>query len=382
MPGFDIVIIGGGIVGASVAYHLAKKGITRLLLVEREPFLGARATAKCAGGIRQQFSSAVNIALSREAVRQWTTLAAELEIDFTFHRHGYLFLATTAATAEHFTASAAMQRSMGVPVEILTPGEVARRWPHLRVDDVILAAFGPADGYADPHAPVQGYAAGARRLGAQVRTGATVTGIDVVAGRVAAVRLGAERVEAGAVVNCAGASGAKIAALAGVAIPVSPYRRQLFTTTPFPDVPDQTPLTVDMGTGMYFRKECGGLMIGMTNPAEPPSENETVDADWQVTTIEKAVERVPIIERAEIQASWAGLYDVTPDHHPILGAAPGLRGYWQAVGFSGHGFMHSPAVGTVMAEMIADGRARAVDVSSLSMTRFARGECIRERNVI
>jgi sarcosine oxidase subunit beta len=377
----DVVIIGGGVIGTSIAYHLAKMGAQGVLVLEKESMLGTGSTGKCAGGIRQQFSTAVNIRLAMESVRFFERFQQELGADPEFRQYGYLFLATTAEDATTFRQNVALQSSLGLDVYTLTADEAKDLVPACNVDDVLLATYCASDGYADPHSVLQAFAKGARQLGVEICTATEVTGIRLKGNRMDAVITNRGAIETPIVVNAAGPWLASVARLAGIDLPVVPYRRQIFVTNPFPAIPDPVPMVIDFEPSFYFRKEGPGILMGMTDDEEPPSFNTHVDWDFLEQVVEKAVHRAPVLAQAGFMDGWGGLYAVTPDDNPILGPLPEIEGFFCAGGFSGHGFMQSPAVGRVLAELILRGHAEP-DISALSIHRLREGREFREARVI
>ncbi len=378
----QIIIIGGGVMGASVAYHLARRGCRQVLLLERSPTFGGGATGKCAGGIRYQFSTQINIRLSQISLPMLERFEAEIGQAIGLRRSGYLFLLTDEVQVRLFKQQVALQHRLGVATEWLSGDEVRRWLPQLAAEDVLAATFHPDEGLADPHSVVNGYLAAARRLGVQALTETPVSGITVRAGRVCGVQTPHGNVACEVVVNAAGPWAGVVSQMAGVPLPVSPIRRQLLTTTPLPELPPDFPVIIDLAQGIGFHREGAGLLTGMPNPNEPPGFDESVDEAWEMVHMEAAMKRLPLLARAGRLAHWAGLYEVTPDHHPIFGPVPDLAGYYIVAGFSGHGFMHGPVSGLLMAEIILDGRAAALDVSGLDYRRFAENRLIREQNVL
>ena len=371
----DIVIIGGGIIGTSIAYHLAKKKPGGVVLLEKG-MLGEGSTAKCAGGIRAQFSTEINIRFSLESFKTWDQFQEIMETELDFKRVGYLFLASTEEEWAVFQSNSVLQRKFGISVELLSPREIQHRWPYLRVDDLQGGTFCAREGYAGPYEALSGFARGARRGGVKIFEETEVTQVLRNGNRVAGVRTPRGDISSPVVVNAAGPYAGEVGKMAGVEVPVQPYRRQLFFTGPFPHIPDPIPLVIDFHRAWYFRREGAGLLI--SGPKDnSPSFNLNVDYDAMVEVAENSIYRVPILEKAAIDRGWAGSYEISPDNHAILGEFPGLKGFFLANGFSGHGFQHSPAVGRVMAELIL-GEKPSIDVSSLSIERFARGELIRE----
>ncbi len=376
-----VVIIGGGVTGLSIAYHLARAGADDVVVLEREQ-IASGATGRSAGGIRLQFSDAVNIQLAQRSVPVFERFPEEFGAACDFRQYGYLLLATTDDEEMLFRQNVHLQRSLGVPVEVLSPEEAGRMVPGLRTDDLRLATFCPKDGYADPYSVAMAFAAGARRLGVRILEGRTVTGIEIGGGRVAGVNTPQGAFPADVVVNAAGAWAAEIGRMVGFALPIEPYRRQVFVTEPFAELPERLPMVIDFQPHFYFRREGPSILFGMTDLAEPPSFNTTVDWEFLEKVVERALHRIPPLARASIRRGWAGLYDTTPDSNPILGRVPGLEGFIMAAGFSGHGFMLSPAVGECLAELIVTGESKIVDLTPLSINRFLSGALRQEANVI
>ena len=378
-----VVVVGAGIMGASVAYHLAARGCADVLILEQAETEITGSTARAAAGVRHQFSSEVNVRLSLYSIERIKRFAEEIGGHADLKQVGYLLLLDDPADWEQYQQSAAMQRRLGARVELLTPEEAARFIPELRADDLLGATFGPDDGYCDAHGVALGYLTRARQLGARLLRATPAIGIDVAGGRVTGVRTPQGRVSCEVVVNTAGSWAGEVAALAGLRVPVRPYRRCVYMTDPFAGIPGQIPLTIDVGSGFYMRKEQQNVLFGMSNPAEPPSHDTQVDWAWLDTTLEAGLRRFPILERAGLaeKLCWAGSYEVTPDHMPILGRHPDLPSYVDASGFSGHGISHAPATGMLIAEEILDGRAHTIDIDELRITRFAGQHLDAELNV-
>jgi sarcosine oxidase subunit beta len=376
----DAVIAGGGVVGCSLAYQLARRGLD-VVLLEREE-LGSQSTARCAGGVRQQFSSETNVRLQRLAVQQLLAFHEETGGHADFRQIGYLFLLTRPEHETDFRSLLCTWHGLGLTEARWVDAAEARELvPVLAVDDVLGGTFCPSDGLAGPADVTAGYAAAARRHGARLREHVAVTGIDVRDGRVRAVRTAGGDVATPIVFDCAGAWSAEIGRMAGVDVPVRPFRRHVLVTDAFPDVPRSTPMTVDFATSLYFHPEGDGVLIGMSDRQEPSMLRTDVNWDFLERMVETAARRAPALERAGVHTAWAGLYESTPDHQAILGPVGEVEGFWCACGFSGHGFMQAPAVGLVLAQLLLDGRSE-VDVSRFGHDRFARGELVAERNVI
>ena len=380
----DILIIGGGIMGASAAYHLARRQAGRILLLEKQPFLGQGATGKCAGGIRHQFSTEVNIRLSTLSIQMMERFSDEMEQDIDLNLVGYLFLLSSEEQMADFRRNAELQRSLGIETELLDRDEIARRAPliNLDADPVIIGGTNYyRDGLADPNSIVQGYAKQARRMGVDIHTNTPVRRILRQGDRIIGVETAdGQRIEAGVTLLAAGPWSGKLAATADFDLPVTPLRRQIVVTRPL-GIPRDMPFLIDFAQSLYFHYESGGILTGMSNQHETPGENEEVDQDWTLTHLEKAIERFPLLEQAQLLTQWAGLYEITPDHQAIIGKLP-LDGFYTVTGFSGHGFMHGPICGLLMAEEILDGRAQTVNIDPLRYGRFLDHQLIPEKNVV
>jgi sarcosine oxidase subunit beta len=368
----SVVIVGGGVVGCSIAYHLAKRGQRDVLVLERET-VGSGTTSKAAGGIRSQFPTETEIRFSLEAIAVFERFREEFGVDIGYRKIGYLFLVTDAADLAGFRERMALQRRLGVDVREISPAEAKAIVPALRVDDLLAAVWGPTDGMAGPAEVTAGFARRARELGARIAEGVDVSAIRVERGRATGVVTSDGAVTAPLVINAAGPAAARVARLAGVDVAVHPRRRHIFFTEPFPEIPGPVPLTHDRASGFYFRKELEQLLLS-PGDVEDIGEDFTVPVDRARIdeTVEKALHRLPIVEKARIAGGWAGLRPLTPDEHAIIGWAPGVEGFFLAVGFGGHGFQHSPATGRYVAEWLLDG-ASSLDLSLFDPGRFARG---------
>jgi sarcosine oxidase, subunit beta len=378
----EVVVVGGGVMGASTAYHLALRGCQDVLLLERESFFGMEATGKCAGGIRYQFSTEINVQLSKLSLPMLERFEEELGQPIDLDLCGYLFLLTEEEDLEVFRQDVEMQQRLGVGTEWLEPAQLSDLVPLIDLEGVLAGTFNPHDGLADPNSVVQGYISGASRLGAKLLTDVEVTDILVESGEVRGVVTNRGRVATPAVVNAAGPWAGVIGEMADVEIPVVPLRRQIVVTGPLPEVPPDFPFVIDFAQSLYFHREGPGILTGMSNPDEVVSFDQSVDDDWELVHLEAAMERMPILERAALASHWAGLYEVSPDAHPILGRVPELKGFYCINGFSGHGFMHGPICGLLLAEEILDGGAHTLDISSLYIDRFEEGEEIVEYRVV
>ena len=368
----SVVIIGGGVVGCSIAYHLARRGMRDVVVLERET-VGSGTTSKAAGGIRTQFSTETEIRFSQESQRVFETFKDAFGIDPGYQRIGYLFLVTDPDDLAGFETRIALQRRCGVDVRVITPKEARDIVPALEVGDLIAAVWGPGDGLAGPAEITQGFARRARELDARIEEGVDVTALDVAGGRLRRVVTSAGPIETPLAINAAGPFAAKVARLAGVEVPVMPRRRHIFFTDPFPAIPGPVPLTHDRATGFYFRKEMEQVLLS-PGDVQDMGDDFSASMDWGMVDqlVDKAVRRLPVIAEARIAGGWAGLRPLTPDEHAIIGPAPGVEGFFLAVGFCGHGFQHSPATGRLVAEWVLDGRP-SMDLSLFDPRRFEGG---------
>ena len=376
----EVVVVGGGVMGASIAYHLAAAGQKGVVLLEKESFFGLGATGRCAGGVRYQFGTEVNIRLSMESLPMLERFPAEIGYPIDYRQIGYLFVLTNEQDVADFREIVALQNRLGVGTEWWDGDAVRRRLPMMRWGDALAASFNPKDGLVDPNGVVMGYTQRARQLGALTLTDIEVTGIQVRSGQVVAVETNRGVIQTGRVINAAGPWAGLIGKMAGVDIPIQPIRRQWLTTTPL-DLPPDFPFVIDFAQSLYFHPEGEGLLTGMSNPNEKPGFDQSVDPEWELVHMEAAIERMPMLEQAGVVSRVAGLYEVTPDAHPIFGATP-VEGFYLCAGFSGHGFMHGPIAGKLMAEYLLEGEFKTVDVSMLDLARFAEGRLIEEHNVV
>jgi sarcosine oxidase subunit beta len=381
----DVVIVGGGIVGSSIAYHLTDRGCSNVLVLEREAHQGLGSTGKSMGGVRAQFTSNVNIQMSLYSIPFLARFEELTGRPSGYRAQGYLFVASSDGHLEYLRANQARQVELGFKgVELLKPEDVLRIVPQLRGDDVVGGSFCPTDGFVDPYSVMNGFAARAVERGARIEKGVEVTAILRDANGVAGVGTTRGRVPTRAVVNAAGPWAAQLARMAGVQLPVEPLRRMLVPTEPFPQVAHEAPMTIDMATGFHFRPEGLGLLLAWNDPDEKPGFKTTFDAAFVEKILRRAVERVPCFENLPVNPArgWAGLYEMTPDHHAVLGPAPQVPGFFLANGFSGHGVMHSPATGKILADLILNGASTLVDTRVLGIERFAEGRLIEETAVL
>lgn len=377
----DIVIIGGGVMGASAAYHLAQRGVKNIMLLEKEEFFGTGATGRCAGGVRYQFSTEINVKLSLESLPMLERFREETGQDVNYRQCGYLLIATNEKDTNTFQQNVKLQNSLGVQTQLLSGDEVRERLPLMKFNDAIAGTFNQKDGIVDPNSVVMGYVNAAQKMGVKAVNKAEVMAIRVGGGKVEAVETSRGIVQTRMVVNAAGPWAGLIGAMAGVQIPIVPLRRQMFTTSPLKEVPDDFPFVIDFAQSLYFHREGEGLLIGMSNQNEKPGFDQSVDEEFELVNLEAAIERMPLVEKASRVSHWAGLYEVTPDAHPIYGKT-NVEGFLVCTGFSGHGFMHGPVSGKLMSELILDGTFLTLDVSMLDLARFEEGRLIKEYNVV
>ena len=377
----DIVIIGGGVMGASIAYHLASRGMRNLILLEKEEFFGTGATGRCAGGVRYQFSTEINVKLSLESLPMIERFKGETGQDVNYRQCGYLLVATNEKDAAVFKHNVEMQNRLGVGTQLLSGDEVRERLPMMQFNDALAGIFHHKDGLVDPNSVVMGYVNAAQRLGVKAANNTEVTGIRVSGGRIEGVETNQGLIKTRMVINAAGPWAGQIGQMAGVHTPIVPLRRQMFTTDPLKEILDDFPFVIDFAQSLYFHREGDGLLIGMSNQNEKPGFDQNVDEEFELTNFEAAVERMPLLEKASRASHWAGLYEVTPDAHPIYGTT-NVDGFLVCAGFSGHGFMHGPVSGKLMSELVLDGKFSTVDVSMLDLARFEEGRLIKEYNVV
>ena len=377
----NVVIIGGGVMGASTAYHLAKLGYKDIVLVEKKQ-LASGSTSLSAGGVRLQFSSEANIRIAMESLQTFERFEEEFEAEIDFRQHGYLFLATDPRDWAEFQTNAVVQQRAGVPVRLLSPEEIHDMAPYLYMEDVMGGTFCPRDGYADPYSVTMGFAKQARRLGVNIREETEALDIKVSEGKVRAVTTNEGEIATPVVVNVAGPWAAQVSRMAGLELPVTPYRRQVFVTAPFDELPKQIPMIIDFAPSFYFRREGASILMGMTDHEEPPSFNTNFDLSFLVKVADKASHRAPVLDQADFMRGWGGLYAITPDDNPIIGQdIGGVEGFYCAIGFSGHGFMQAPVVGRILADLITSGQTD-FDISPFRLERFQAEAMIGEKRVV
>ncbi|MFF4972585.1 NAD(P)/FAD-dependent oxidoreductase [Streptomyces sp. NPDC001083] len=376
----QVVVIGGGVIGTSIAYHLARAGVRDVVLVERGE-LASGSTARAAGGVRAQFSDELNIRLGARSLEAFARFGEEPGQDIGLHRVGYLFLLSTPEEVASFEDGVRLQNALGVPSRLIDPAEARRLSPLITTEGLLAAAFSPDDGHCTPESVVQGYAAGARRHGATLLRHCEVTGIETRGDTVTGVVTTGGRIATGTVVCAAGAWSRRVGAMAGVDLPVQPLRRQIAVTGPVPGLPPGLPMTIDFTTSLYFHAEGPGLLVGMSDPDETPGFATGTHERWIPRLAEAMRHRAPALLDLRRTGGWAGLYEITPDHNALIGEARSCSRFLYATGFFGHGFLQGPAVGEVVRDLYL-GRVPFLDISPLSVDRFAADAPRPEVNLV
>jgi sarcosine oxidase, subunit beta len=384
----DVVLIGGGIVASSIAYHLVAAGCKNVLVIERETAQGKGSTGKSMGGVRAQFSTPVNIQMSLYSIPFYASFEERLGYPCDYRPQGYLFCATDEKHMAYLRANCEKQIAMGLKnVRLVAGDEIRSLFPLLRGDDIVGGSFCSTDGFVDPYSAMIGFMTWGSDHGATLWKNTSVTGItrNITSGdgsfEVVTTR---DTISTRTVVNCAGPWAASIAKMVGIDLPVEPLRRMLVPTEPFDQFPHSAPMIVDMSNGFHFRPEGRGFLLAWNDPEETPSYKTDFDAGFIEKILTRAADRVPVFENVAVnpQRAWAGLYEMTPDHHPILGESPEVPGFFFANGFSGHGVMHSPATGKILSDLILTGKTDLIDASLLNFSRFAEGRMIHETAVL
>jgi sarcosine oxidase subunit beta len=381
----DVVIIGAGIVGSSIAFHLTEAGVRNVLVIERETRQGLGSTGKSMGGVRAQFSTDVNIRMSIYSIPFFARFEDATGYPSGYKPHGYLFMATNERHLNYLRKNSVRQKALGLKkVELLSPEDIREVLPQLRSDDIIGGSLCPTDGFVDPESVMTGFMARAIERGTELWRGTEVTGITTSHATVSGVRTTNGDVQAPIVVNAAGAWAGGIARMAGADLPVQPLRRMLVLTEPFSGLAERLPMIIDMSTGWHFRQEGLGLLMAWADPDQQPGFRADFDPAFIEKILTHAAARVPDFANLAVnpRRCWAGLYEMSPDHHAILGPAPEVRGLYFANGFSGHGVMHSPATGRILADLIVHGETQVIDAQDLNVQRFAEGRAIEETAIL
>ena len=379
----DVAVVGGGVIGLSVARELRLAGVDRVVVLEREASVGQGSSSRANGGVRAQFTTRANIEFSAFSIAELERLDAATGL-LGFHQTGYLLLCGTEAGERGLRAAFELQRSLGVDTVWLSPAEALTRAPFVRPEGLRAATFHARDGFLDPHGVVAALRAEAGRLAVEVRTGTEVTAIEPAPGGLD-LRTGDGTLRAGFVVNAAGPAAGRVAALAGCDLPVAPVRRNLAYVRE-PDGPGELiPMCVDLDTGVLVRREAsGGFVVAWSDPADPPSWETTVDPRFLEQLAQRVGNRFPLLEELPLdpRQCWAGLYPETPDHHAVVGPAPEAPALLHCAGFGGHGVMHAPAAGRAVAELVTLGGCRTFDLRPLRPARFAEGDLVVETAVL
>lgn len=381
----DVVLIGGGIVGSSIACHLTAAGCRNVLVIERESAQGKGSTGKSMGGVRAQFSTSVNIQMSLYSIPYYAAFDERLGYPCDYRPQGYLFCATSDRHMAYLRANCEKQMELGLKnVRLVDGDEIRAMFPQLSADDVVGGSFCSTDGFVDPYSAMTGFMTWAADHGATLWKNTAVTGVTQDERGIAGVQTSRGSVATRKVVNCAGAWAAEVAKLAGVELPVQPLRRMLVPSEPFDEFPHSAPMIIDMSNGFHFRPEGRGFLLAWNDPEETPGFKTDFDPAFVEKILMRAADRVPCFANLPVnpKRAWAGLYEMTPDHHPILGEAPSVPGFFLANGFSGHGVMHAPATGRILSDLILTGKTDLIDASLLNLARFADGRLIHETAVL
>jgi len=381
----DVVIVGGGIVGSSIAYHLTAAGCGNVLVIERETSQGKGSTGKSMGGVRAQFATPVNIQMSLYSIPFYAAFEETLGYPCGYRAQGYLFMATRESHMNYLRANLERQMALGLKTaRLVSAAEIRTLYPQLRGDDIVGGSFCSTDGFVDPYSAMNGFMSWAADHGARIWKNTAVTGIKVERTRVTAVETTRGTVQTNSVVNAAGAWAAEIASLVGIELPVVPLRRMLVPTEPFDQFPHTAPMIIDMTNGFHFRPESLGFLLAWNDPEETPGFKTEFEPSFIEKVLTRAADRVPVFENVAVnpKRAWAGLYEVTPDHHCILGAVDEVRGFFLANGFSGHGVMHAPSTGKILSDLILNGSTSVVNPELLSVNRFATGRLLEETAVL
>ncbi|MDT4898234.1 MAG: hypothetical protein QOH25_3311 [Acidobacteriota bacterium] len=386
----DVVIIGGGIIGSSIAYYLSEAGCSNVLVVERGGVQGLGSTGRATGGVRAQFSTAINVQMSLYSIDFFSHFEEATGRTSGYQPNGYLFIATTERHLDYLKQTREKQRAAGLAtVEIVSREDIAAMIPQLCTDDVLGGSYCPTDGLIEPMSVMRGFMERASERGVRLWLRTEVTGIETEGGSISGVLTTRGRISTRTVVNASGAWAAQVARLAGVEIPVIPLRRQLVATRLPEDLPARLPMVIDMTDGFHFRRAPQdwlepGALLAWPDPLETPGFKTEFEREFIEKVCARAAHRMPLLARGIVDESRcrAGLYEMTPDHHAIIGAAPNVRGLFLANGFSGHGVMHSPATGRLISELLLHGKTRLLDIKPLGAERFIEGHFIEETSIL
>ncbi len=380
LPDFtEVVIVGGGVIGTSAAFHLAEAGVG-VLLVERNQ-LASGSTSRAAGGVRTQFSDPLNVEIARRSLEAFRDFARRPGWEIDLRQVGYLFVLSREPDVAEFERSVALQNEFGLGSRMLTAAQVRELCPLVEGDDILAGAFSPADGHATPEGVVQGYASAARAHGAEIRTHCELLDIGTTGGQISEVITSQGAVRTGTVICAAGAWSRGCGDMVGLDLPITPLRRQILFTEAIDGLPPHLPMTIDFESSFYFHREGLGLLMGMSDPDEKPGFSVETTEDWIPDLMEVVRRRSPQIAEVGIRGGWAGLYEMTPDHNAIVGEASGVSRFLYATGFSGHGFLQGPAIGEILRDLVL-GRPTFADLTPLSVERFRTSALRPEYNVV
>ncbi len=374
----DVVVVGGGVMGASTAFHLAEAGVNVVLVEKAE--LASGSTSKAAGGVRANFSDELNIALGARSLELFNDFANRPGQEIDLHHDGYLFVLTREDDVALFERSTQLHQAAGVTSQMVSPERAVELSPYLAIDDVLAASWTPGDGHCTPESVVLGYASGARRLGARVLTNTEVLDIHTRGNEITGVRTTTTEIETRCVIDCAGVWSPQISAMVGVDLPITPRKRELIVTEPVPNLPP-TAFTIEYSTSLYWHREGRGLLMGFSDPTTPEGWDLARDPSFGEKLAELLERRAPQLLDVGMSSGWAGYYEVTPDHNALVGEAASITRFLYAAGFSGHGFLQGPAVGETLRDMYL-GRTPSIDLSVFSVDRFAAGGLRPEFNIV
>ncbi|MGC9795990.1 FAD-binding oxidoreductase [Fervidobacterium riparium] len=377
---YEVCIIGGGITGTALGYFLCKLGKTSVAIFEKS-YLSSGSTGRCAGGIRQQWSTRPNVRLAMRSVKLFERYREDVGMDIEYTQGGYLVLSYTEDEAAQFERNVLMQREEGLNVEILSPSEVSKRYPYINIEGLRLATFCQTDGHANPHKAVIGYAQAIRKMGGAIFTHTEVTDIDVINDRVVGINTSKGYFSCDVVVNASGPWSREISELVGVELPTESYRHQIMVTEPLENF---FPMMAISFSGNFYMRQTqhGQFILGQGDKDEKPGINYNVTFKFEKELTSKMIRIFPFLKNVRLIRHWSGMYNMSPDAQPIIGESEKVKGYYYAVGYSGHGFMVAPAVGEALAELIVFGKTLHTDISYLGLKRFENMVFEKEKNVV
>ena len=376
----DCIIIGGGVIGTAIAYYLAKKGMKNIILYEKE-YLSAGATGRCGGGIRQQWTTEANVKLAMRSVELFEKFEEELGQPFDYLQKGYLIPAFTDEQVETFKKNVKMQKRLGLNVKFITPSAIKELAPLLNSADLLGATFCPSDGRGNPFLTTKGYAEKAEELGVEIFSYKPVEAIKTLGTRVKSVKTKDGWIDTEIIINAAGDAAGEIGKMAGLDLPLVPYRHQILVTEPTESILD--PMVIDFHHGFYGSQvKHGSFIMGEGDPDEKPGINFKSNWKFLESIKEKFIYLFPALKDLRIVRQWSGSYTMTPDAQPIIGESKEISGFYNAVGYSGHGYMLAPASGEVIAEIIIDGKPSKINIDHLNIKRFEDENLKTEHNVV